>query len=54
MMSDQNPHPGDTRHSQVPVGCKQWFHYWVCVGLKGTETFLKRRHLEWKCPFMSN
>lgn len=30
--------------------CKQWFH-WGCVGLKGTETFLKRRHLEWKCPF---
>ena len=21
MMSDQNPHPGDTRHSQIPVGC---------------------------------
>ena len=20
-MSDQNPHPGDTRHSQSPVGC---------------------------------
>ena len=22
MMSDQNPHPGDTRHSQIPVGCQ--------------------------------
>ena len=21
MMSDQNPHPGDTRRSQIPVGC---------------------------------
>ena len=21
MMSDQNPHPGDIRHSQIPVGC---------------------------------
>ena len=21
MMSDQNPHPGNTRHSQIPVGC---------------------------------
>ena len=21
MMSDQNPHPGDTCHSQIPVGC---------------------------------
>ena len=20
-MSDQNPHPGDMRHSQIPVGC---------------------------------
>ena len=20
-MSDQNPHPGDIRHSQIPVGC---------------------------------
>ena len=20
-MSDQNPHPGDTHHSQIPVGC---------------------------------
>lgn len=30
--------------------CKQWFH-WVCVGLKGTETFLKRQHLKWKCSF---
>ena len=20
MMSDQNPHPGDIRHSQIPVG----------------------------------
>ena len=21
MMSDQNPHPGDIRHSQIPLGC---------------------------------
>ena len=21
MMSDQNPHPEDIRHSQIPVGC---------------------------------
>ena len=21
MMCDQNPHPGDIRHSQIPVGC---------------------------------
>ena len=21
MMSDQNPHPGDIRHSQIPVVC---------------------------------
>ena len=21
MMSGQNPHPGDMRHSQIPVGC---------------------------------
>ena len=21
MMSDQNPHPGDIRHSQISVGC---------------------------------
>ena len=21
MMSDQKPHPGDIRHSQIPMGC---------------------------------
>ena len=29
--------------------CKQWFH-WVCVGLKGTNTFLKRRHKNGNVP----
>ena len=34
----------------VCCDCSQeWFH-WVCVGLKGTEPFLSKQKLQWKCP----
>jgi len=38
------------RFDDMDVGCdfcKQWFH-WLCVSLKGTETFLKAQLLKLK------
>lgn len=28
--------------------CTNWYH-WVCVGVKGTELFLKRKRMKWFC-----
>jgi hypothetical protein len=32
--------------------CNNWFH-WKCVHVKGTEKFLKKKSLKWKCPICS-
>ncbi|XP_014664454.1 PREDICTED: uncharacterized protein LOC106806842 [Priapulus caudatus] len=42
-------HPVATEENSICCdNCDRWFHY-ICAGIQGSENFLKKRKVNWKC-----